>query len=124
MNPELALLKFANLLEVAHLVASGGNVYERQEELIKHCREKNSPFVATMPMRHQFRCASCGVVQDESIYHFENPGVETSEDSSRIMWGPAKAIFSQLEAQALHNAFAHGEELPISLSEVLLSVGG
>ena len=124
MKPELALLKFANLLEVAHLTASGGDAYERQEELIKLCRQKNLPFVATMPMRHQFRCASCSVVQGESIYHFENPSVATSQDSSNIMWGPAKGVFSQLETQSLHNALAHGQELPISLSEVLRSVGG
>ena len=123
MNPELALLKFANLLEVAHLTASGGNTYERQEDLIKLCRQQNLPFVATMPMRHQFRCASCGVVQGESIYHFENPRVATSQDSSNIMWGPVKGVFSQLETQALHNTLAHGQEMPVSLSEVLLSVG-
>lgn len=122
MNPELALLKFANLLEVANFTASDKNVYELQDALIEICREQNLPFVATMPMRHQFRCASCGVVRGESIHHFENPRVATSQESGPKMWGPAKGIFSQLETHELHNALIHGGKMPASLLQVMSSV--
>lgn len=66
-------------------------------------------------MRHQFRCAACGLVRGEAIHHFENPRVATIQDCGQIMWGPTKGIFSQLQTHELHNALAHGDKMPPSL---------
>lgn len=120
MRHDLALLKFANLRDVAHLTAPG--TYDKQEELVAYCREQNVPFMAIMPLRHRFKCSRCGIEQGESIYHFENPATQSGQDSSKIMWGPAKGLFAQLQTERLHHAFAHGKDFPAQLLAVLESV--
>jgi hypothetical protein len=122
MNIEIAVLQFANLLEIASLAAPDGESYKHQEKLIHIFRERNQPFVAIMPMRHRIRCEICGVERGESIFHFENPGIPSKGDEKQIMWGPPKGVWVQIETAELHGALAHGEEPGIQLKQVLNSV--
>ncbi|MFG1490901.1 hypothetical protein ABMA58_16745 [Oceanospirillum sp. HFRX-1_2] len=122
MNPEMQVLQFANLLEIANLSAEDGDGYAKQEKLIKTFRDEKKPFVAKMPMRHRFRCEPCKVEQGESIYHFENPAIPASKEEKDIMWGPAVGIWAQVDTRELHGFLAHGNEPSLRLKQVLASV--
>ena len=122
MNTEILVLKFANLLEVAHLSASSGAVYEKQKTLINLFREKKLPFLATMPMRHQYHCDKCNVARGESIHYFENPAVLNEKNEKHYMWGSPVGIWAQLNTRELHGVLAHNEPLNDELKSILESV--
>ena len=123
MSLEFQALKFANLLAIADLSASNGDGYAKQEKLIGHFRAKKQPFVATMPMRHRFRCDVCRVERGESIYHFENPKVpHGAKSNSEVMWGTPVGVWIQIKTSELHSVLAHGNEPSSSLRLVLESV--
>jgi len=122
MDLIIATLQFSNLLEIASLSAPEGDGYKRQEELINIFRERNQPFVATMPMRHRCRCEICGVERGESIYHFENPAILCEGIENQIMWGPPKGVWVQIETTELHSILAHGAKPNEQLMQVLNSV--
>jgi hypothetical protein len=81
MNSTLQALQFANLLDMANLSASEGDVYKKQEDLIELFRQRMQPFLATMPMRHRTKCEICKVERGSSIFHFENPQINNTVKS-------------------------------------------
>jgi hypothetical protein len=118
MNPDTALLSFANLLEAAHLCGLGKR-YEKQEELVAHCREARRAFLASMPVRTTFHCPICGVEAPEVELHFEDPKQTPSGPLSPGLWGtPAGRHFS-VDLSALHNMLSHGQELPEDFAALL-----
>lgn len=122
MNPEMQVLQFANLLEIANLSAEDGDGYAKQEKLIKTFRDEKKPFVAIMPMRHRFRCETCKVERGEAIYHFENPAIPNDKEETDILWGPAVGICAQVETSELHGFLAHGNKPSQKLKQLLASV--
>jgi hypothetical protein len=122
MNIELAILQFSNLLAIANISALKGNGYEKQEELILEFRKRKQPFLATMPMRHRYRCELCGFEQGESIFHFENPNIPANEVNKEITWCNPDGMWAQSQTGELHRILAHGEESPKQLLQVLSSV--
>jgi hypothetical protein len=118
MNPTTALLEFANLLETAHLCALG-KTYEKQEELVGQCRTERRAFLASMPVRHRFRCEICGVETAEVELHFEDPKQELSAPAARGMWGTPVGRHFGTDLSSLHSMFAHGRELPEEFADLL-----
>lgn len=122
MSLHLQFMQFANLLELARLSATGGEVYKEQERLILCCRELKIPFLATMPMRHRARCDICKVESGESFFHFENPAIPAQENSEPKMFGKPVGLWASAQTRQLHGIFAHSQDATADLSRVLSSV--
>lgn len=120
MEPSTALLSFANLLETADMCALGKS-YEKQEELIAHCREVGRAFLASMPVRHRFRCPTCGVETTEVELHFEDPKQSPSGPTLPGMWGTPIGRHFGIDLSVLHNMLSHGQELPSEFATLLKS---
>jgi len=122
MNYECCALQFANLLSIANVSALDGEGYKRQEQLVEIFRERKQPFLATMPMRHQYQCEICKVRSGESIFHFENPNMPVDKTTKKAMWGVPAGISAQIETRELHEILAHNREPGEALKKVLRSV--
>ena len=120
MNPDTALLSFANLLEAATLCAFGKR-YEKQEEFVAHCREVRRAFLASMPFRHHFHCPLCEVEATEVKLHFEDPKQTLSGPASPGMWGTPIGRHFSVDRSALHEMLSHGRELPEEFAALLKS---
>lgn len=120
MEPSTALLSFANLLKTANMCALGKD-YEKQVELVTHCRETGRAFLASMPVRHRFRCATCGVETTEVELHFEDPKQPPSGPTLPGMWGTPIGRHFDIDLSTLHNMLSHGQELPSEFTTLLVS---
>lgn len=117
------LQDFANLLEIARRRAPDA-AYEKQRELVARYRAEGRAFLASMPVRHRFRCPQCGVETAEVEMHFEDPAQPLSSAASAGMWGqPAGRHFST-KFSLLHSMLEHSIEIPAALSELLRGVRG
>jgi hypothetical protein len=121
MNPDTALLSFANLLHAASLCALG-KTHEKQEEFIAHCRDARRAFLASMPIRHQFYCSTCGVEATEVALHFEDPKQTLSGPALPGRWGTPTGRHFGIDLSALHNMLSHGHELPEEFAALLKNV--
>lgn len=122
MNIELLILKFPDLLSVAHISALYDTVYEKQDALIDQFRQSRQPFLATMPMRHRCSCELCDFCQGGAILHFENPGIPVSGKSKEAMFGTPAGVWIQTSKRELHSILAHGEKPREELMKVLSGV--
>jgi hypothetical protein len=120
MSPSIQLLAFADLLATAHLCALG-RTYEKQEDLVTHCRAKGRPFLASMPVRHRFRCAECGVETTEVELHFEDPRQQLSAPASQGMWGQPLGRYFATDLSSLHRMLQHSAMLPEEFAALLAS---
>jgi hypothetical protein len=120
MSPSIQLLAFADLLATAHLFALG-STYEKQDELIAHCRAQRRAFLASMPVRHRFHCAECGVETTEVELHFEDPKQPLSVPTSQGMWGQPSGRYFATDLSSLHRMFQHSEMLPEEFAALLAS---
>jgi hypothetical protein len=121
MNPTTALLAFANLLETAHVCALG-KTYEKQEELVAQCRAEGRAFLASLPVRHRFRCEVCGVEATEVELHFEDPKQALAAPAAAGMWGTPIGRHFSTNLSSLHRILSHTQELPAEFETLLESV--
>lgn len=119
---EHLLQKFANLLEIATITTTHADKYKSQDKLVEKFRNDMTPFMATMPLRHRFRCEQCSTEQGEAIHHLENPNMESREQNPDSMWGEPAGIFVSINASQLHQIRAHGAELPKEFEELFKSL--
>jgi len=114
MDVSTALLGFANLLEIAHL-SSPGDSYRKQEELLRHCRATRKAFLATMPVRHRYKCEVCGIEEGEAWVHLEDPTQQLATSAWQRMeylecWSTPVGLFVDLHRSELHHIAVHGAE--------------
>ncbi|WKB56008.1 hypothetical protein [Eleftheria terrae] len=121
MSMEVALLSFADLLEVADLCAPKRD-YELQSELVEQCRSLRRAFVAKMPERHLFRCETCGLQTGEVLMHFEDPKQPLQTEANRLMWGTPVGHYVDIYKSALHQVLVHGADVPPALQTLLRQV--
>ncbi len=122
MNTDVLVLKFSNLLEVANLSTSSGKGYEKQRILMDLFRQRKVPFLATMPMRHQYYCEKCNRTGNDSIHYFENPAVMNSKNQKHGIWGNPSGIWAEVKTRELHGVLAHDESLNEEFKIILESV--
>jgi hypothetical protein len=122
--PQSSLLSFANLLEVADLCASPGSDYEVQRELVVECRRSLRPFLASMPVRHLFKCPICGVQRGEVEFHFEDPSRPLTMIPNQGLWGVPVGQHVDIELSVLHEVLVHGRNAPPALQELLAGRDG
>jgi hypothetical protein len=120
MSPSVQLLAFADLLATAHLCALGSR-YEKQEELVAHCRAQSRAFLASMPVRSRFRCAECGVETTEVELHFEDPKQQLSVPAPQGMWGQPSGRYFATDLSRLHQMLQHSKVLPEEFAALLAS---
>lgn len=118
---ENALLNFVGLYELAGLL-DASNVYEKQSALIDECRKAGRPFLALMPMRHQFHCPHCGLARGEALVYLEDPNQELGVSGPQSNFGSPRGQYISLESSQLHEIFTHGKEPPADLVRLLSSV--
>ena len=124
LSPDhIALLSFANLLDVANLCASGGQAYELQAQLATVCREAKRPFLATMPVRNRFKCPVCGVEQTQAELHFEDPRQPISGPATEWMWSKPIGRFVDIDLSKLHGILVHGDAPPDEFALLFANVG-
>jgi hypothetical protein len=112
---------FANLLEISRLRAPGKS-YEMQEELVASCRAEGRPFLATMPLRHRFRCTLCGVEAGEAQLHFEDPTQQLADPIADSLWGRPAGRYFAASSSSLHSLLEHSSEVPAEFVELLNDV--
>lgn len=114
---ESALLQFSNILEVAGLCDSAGDVYGKQENIAAECRARGQLFLATMPLRHMFLCESCNSKTAEALFHFEDPAQPAdSNDDSQESFLSSKHLHLVVHRSTLHGICAHKQPLPPQVS--------
>ncbi|MBW8845580.1 MAG: hypothetical protein JF607_11500 [Burkholderiales bacterium] len=116
------LLAFANLLETAHLCALG-NTHEKQEELVAFCRAEGRAFLASMPVRHRFRRALCGIETGEVELHFEDPKQPIEGAAPHGVCGQPVGRHFATDFSVLHAMLEHSKELPEEFAALLAGVG-
>ena len=117
-----ALLYFTNLLEIAHLLAPGGQVYEKQEELIADCRRAKKPFFSAMPLRHRVECPTCRMQQGEVRMHFEDPRFPIQISSVEVHSSTPSGTYVDIDRSVLHGILVHGNSMPHELQVLFANV--
>jgi len=115
------LQAFANLLEISRLCALA-TTYEKQKELVENFRTEGRAFLASMPLRHRFRCALCGVETGEAELHFEDPKQPLPGAVSDGLWGRPVGRYFAASFSSLHSMLEHSNELPVDFAELLNGV--
>lgn len=121
MEIQSKILSFANLYEAAHLL-DPINLYEKQDELVSHCRSSGRPFLVTMPVRHQFKCEVCGIQMGEAHLRFEDPSHSLEEVTSPSDSHSLSGRSCGIELSTLHGILAHGKPMPKKLQDLLSRV--
>jgi hypothetical protein len=114
-----ALFSFADLLGIARL-CSGNDAYDLQDALVQQCRSQGRPFLATMPVRHTFKCDVCGVERGEAELHFEDPRLPLDQPAEHGTWSipPNVGRFVDIDLSQLHAVLAHARGAPAELESL------
>ncbi len=119
MEIEEKLLAFRSAYEAAHLLEPV-NIYRKQEEMVAKCRALKKQFLASMPVRHRFKCEVCGIEMGEVELHFEDPAQPLANGSTFTYFGTPAGLFLYTDLSTIHGALCHGKPIPETL-QVLLS---
>ncbi|MDH5178032.1 MAG: hypothetical protein OEZ39_19050 [Gammaproteobacteria bacterium] len=119
MDIAARIAEFADLLSIAAQRTGHPDIYAVQMELVAEYRDKRKPFLATMPMRHQFYCEQCRLRAGEAMLYFENPDLTLLPGMAEARWGTPVGACVQLSAVELHGILVHDKDIPPALQAVL-----
>lgn len=110
MEIEEKLFAFIDAYQISHLL-DPVNIYRKQEEIVAKCRALKRPFLASMPVRHRFKCEVCGIEMGEVELHFEDPSQPIGNDSTFTYFGSPAGQFLYTDLSTIHGVLVHGKPM-------------
>jgi hypothetical protein len=112
------LVRFEDLLALAERIGKSDDVYAKQKTLAAYYRRGRRRFVASMLLRHRWRCEICKKELGEAELHYEDPGQPVGSAEPRLDWGEPAGRCYATQRSILHGILAHDQPVPAELAEL------